>query len=72
VAAAATIGLITLFLKSVLQSGRLAAIMAFVLALQYGYIFVVLQLQDSALLVGSIGLFVVLAVIMYFSRRIKW
>ncbi|MFT3675913.1 MAG: cell envelope integrity protein CreD [Chitinophagaceae bacterium] len=72
VAAAATIGLITLFLKSVLQSGKLAAVMALVLALQYGYIFVVLQLQDSALLVGSIGLFVVLAVIMYFSRRIKW
>lgn len=71
-AASATIGLITWFLSSVLSSVSLAAVMALVLALQYTYIFVILQLQDTALLFGSIGLFVVLAVIMYFSRKIKW
>jgi len=29
-------------------------------------------MQDYALLMGSIGLFVALAVIMYFSRKLEW
>ncbi|HBQ59041.1 MAG TPA: hypothetical protein DD671_05300, partial [Balneolaceae bacterium] len=31
-----------------------------------------LQLQDYALLMGSIGLFVVLALVMYLTRHIDW
>jgi inner membrane protein len=38
----------------------------------YGFLFVILQLQDYALLLGSIGLFVILAVVMYLSRNIDW
>jgi inner membrane protein len=33
---------------------------------------VLIQLQDNSLLFGSIGLFVLLAIIMYFRRRIIW
>ncbi len=40
--------------------------------LLYLYLYVVLQLEDLALLIGSIGLFIVLAVIMYVSRKINW
>ncbi len=40
--------------------------------LVYGFVFVVLQLQDYALLIGSLGLLVVLATVMYLSRRINW
>ncbi|MDR2840574.1 MAG: cell envelope integrity protein CreD [Paludibacter sp.] len=38
------------------------------------YLFVgfILQLEDIALLIGSVGLFVILAVIMFFSRKIQW
>jgi len=43
-----------------------------VLALVYGFVFVVLQLQDYALLVGSLGLVVVLAAVMFLSRNINW
>ncbi|RZK43835.1 MAG: hypothetical protein EOO59_22165, partial [Hymenobacter sp.] len=43
-----------------------------VLALVYGFVLVVLQLQDYALLVGSLGLVLVLAVVMYLSRNINW
>jgi inner membrane protein len=42
------------------------------LAVIYGFIFTILQLEDLALLVGSIGLFLVLAVIMIWSRRVNW
>ena len=72
IAAVATIGLITWFVRGILTSGRLSAILAAVLLLMYTYVFTILQLQDYALLFGSIGLFITLAVIMYFSRKFKW
>jgi inner membrane protein len=33
---------------------------------------VVLQLEDVALLIGSIGLFGILGIIMFVSRKINW
>ncbi|NLF42837.1 MAG: cell envelope integrity protein CreD, partial [Bacteroidales bacterium] len=38
----------------------------------YLFLFTILQLQDYALLTGSIGLFVILAIVMRLSRQIKW
>lgn len=38
----------------------------------YAFLFTILQLHDYALLVGSIGLFIILAIIMRASRQIKW
>lgn len=72
IASIATIGLIGWFAKSILISGRLSGILAAVLVLMYTYVFTILQLQDYALLLGSIGLFITLAIIMYFSRKIQW
>jgi inner membrane protein len=72
VAAIATIGLIGWFLTGVLHSGRLSIILSAVLVLVYSYVFTILQLQDYSLLIGSIGLFVTLAIIMHFSRKINW
>lgn len=72
VSAVATIGLITWFIKSILSSSRLTIILSFVLLLVYSYVFTILQLQDYALLLGSIGLFITLAIIMHFSKKIQW
>jgi inner membrane protein len=72
VATVATIGLITWFVKGILQSGRSTSLLSVVLILVYSYVFTILQLQDYSLLLGSIGLFLTLAVIMYFSRKIQW
>jgi len=36
------------------------------------FIFTTIQVQDYALLIGSIGVFVILAFVMYFSRKIDW
>jgi inner membrane protein len=71
IAAASTIGLISWFVKSILSSGKLTTVLSFVLLVMYTYIFTLLQLQDYALLFGSIGLFIMLAVVMYFSKRIN-
>ena len=72
VAALATIGLIAWYVRSILRSSKMSLFVGFLLALQYGFIFTLIQLQDYALLMGSIGLFITLAVVMYFSRKIKW
>jgi len=72
IATIATIGLIAWFAKSILVSGRLSGILSMVLVLMYSYVFTILQLQDYSLLFGSIGLFITLAIIMYFSRKIQW
>ena len=53
--------------------GRLRALlMTAVLAVLYGYLYVLLQLEDYALLLGSVGLFLILALVMFLTRRIDW
>ncbi len=64
--------LVSGYCASVLASFARAAIVAFVLALLYAYLHVVLVNQDYALLLGSLGLFVMLAIIMFVTRKIKW
>jgi len=72
VAGIATIGLVAWYVGSVMRSSKLALFISFVLAIVYSYIFTIIQLQDYSLLMGSIGLFIALAIIMYFSRKLKW
>ena len=72
IAAAATIGLITIYAHSIFKSGIQTGILAFILCLLYVFLYVILQLEDIALLVGSIGLFTILGVIMFISRKITF
>jgi inner membrane protein len=72
IAGSATIGLVGWYVGSILKSSKLALFISFVLAVVYSYIFSIIQLQDYALLMGSIGLFVALGIIMYFSRKLEW
>ena len=72
IASIATIGLITVYTYSIfknkIQTGGLAAM----LCMLYIFLYVVLQLEDIALLIGSVGLFIILGIIMFFSRKINW
>ena len=72
IGATATVGLITLYAKGHFKTWRIAAVFAGVLSALYGFIFILVQLEDTALLLGSIGLFLVLALVMYASRKINW
>jgi len=72
VAAVATIGLITWYVGSMLRSGKMSTFIGAQLSVQYGFVYTLIQLQDYALLMGSVGLFITLALVMYFSRKIKW
>lgn len=71
-AAIATILLITFYAKSHFKNFKTASVFAAVLTSLYGFIFILIRLEDTALLVGSIGLFIVLALVMYASRKINW
>ena len=70
VAAAAIAGLVSAYARSVLSSGRRAALLGALLVALYGYLFVLLRLQDHALLAGALGLVVVLACVMWLTRRL--
>jgi inner membrane protein len=72
IGASSTIGLITLYAKGHFKTWRIASVFAVVLSALYGFIFILIQLEDTALLLGSIGLFLVLAAVMYASRKINW
>lgn len=72
VASIATVGLVTTFIASLLKNKKAAALFAGILSIFYTFIFVIIQLEDFALMVGSIALFVIIAVLMYFSRKINW
>ncbi|MGH1366371.1 MAG: cell envelope integrity protein CreD [Calditrichia bacterium] len=66
------IGLITAYTRSVLGDKLQTIVIAGVLLLLYGYLYIVLQLEDFALLMGSLMLFIVLSVVMYLTRKIDW
>lgn len=72
IATVATVLLITLYSKSMLRSGKTAGILATVLSTLYGLIFMLINLEETALLFGSIGLFVLLAIVMYLSRKVDF
>ncbi|HUQ66585.1 MAG TPA: cell envelope integrity protein CreD [Flavitalea sp.] len=67
-----TIALIAWFVKGILGSLGSTGILSLTLLLIYTYVFTILQLQDFSLLLGSLGLFISLAVIMKYSKKIEW
>lgn len=72
IASVATIGLISWYSKYLLRQGNKVFILILILSVLYAYIFTILQMEDLALLVGSIGLFLALAITMYLSRNTDW
>ena len=72
IAAVATVSLISLYAKSHFNTGKIAGLFAAVLGSLYAFNYVLISLEDTALLVGSVALFIVLAIAMYASRKINW
>lgn len=72
VSALATLLLIAGYVKAILKSEALTYFIVAVLTILYSFIFIIIQLQDFALLIGSIGIFIILGLTMYYSRKIDW
>ena len=71
-AAGATTLLICFHSVKMLKSGGRTFIVAGLLAAIYGFLYVALQLQDYALLLGTGGLFAALALVIWLTRNIDW
>jgi len=72
IASVATIALITTYANSIFRDRKPTVILAVILAGLYGFLYTVLQLEDIALLIGSIAMFLILGIIMFISRKINW
>lgn len=72
VAAIMTISLISLYSRFILATKKGAAFIAIALTIIYSYLLIVLNLETLALLLGSILLFVLLAILMFMTRNLNW
>ena len=73
--ALASLGVVALvwgYARAVFDEASRSAIVGSVLSLLYGFLFVLLAAQDYSLLMGSLGLFLVLASVMFFTRDVDW
>ena len=72
VSAGASVVLIAGYSRSVLRGARGAAAMAALLVGLYLFLYLVLQAEDYAMLAGALGLWIVLAAIMFLTRHVDW
>lgn len=72
ISALAIIILITAYSQSIFKDRKQTFFMGLFLTLLYTFLYVVIQLEDMAFLLGSIGLFIALAAVMYTSRNVNW
>lgn len=71
-AAVASSLLIVGYSISILHSYARAGSIAALLAAEHSVLYVVLRMEDFALLAGTTALFVVLAAVMFFTRNVDW
>jgi inner membrane protein len=64
--------MIGLYARTILGNLKQALVLVLILCFTYTFVFVTLQLQDYALLIGSIGLTLILAFTMYITRKVNW
>jgi inner membrane protein len=71
-ASTAIVGLVGAYSQAILRRRALALTVAAGVAGLYGYLYVLLMSEDSALLIGSLGLFAILAAVMFVTRNVDW
>jgi inner membrane protein len=72
IAAGATVGLLSLNAGWIFNSRAQGLRALAVFSLLYGLIYMLLRMQEDALLIGAIASFVAVAAAMYLTRKIDW
>ncbi len=72
VASIAVVGMVAGYSVVVLHHIRRALFVVAAVSLLYAYLYILLMNEDYALLIGSVGLFLILAAIMYATRGVDW
>jgi inner membrane protein len=70
--AAAIVAQSGLYSLAVLRSRRHAAVFSGLLVMLYGFLYVVLGLENWSLLVGAVALFIALSAVMFATRNVDW
>ena len=70
-ASAATILMTTAYFYSLIKQKLATFVLAGIMIILYAFLYIILQIEDFALLFGSIFLFVILGVIMFVSNKIN-
>ena len=71
-AALATGGMLALYIGTVLRNRRMGLLMLGVLLATYGLLYMILQLEDYALLAGALVGFAALTAVMFATLRVDW
>lgn len=71
VVSAMTIALVSCFVMGLTKNIKAAILSTIILAVEYGLIIVLVYMGSMALLIGSLSLFVLIAVAMYFTLKLK-
>lgn len=72
ISSVAIVTMIALYAISMFKSKQITLLLIAILIGIYCFLFTTLQLADYALLLGSIGLTIILALAMYYTRNINW
>lgn len=72
IASLATIGLIVMYSAKILMARSRTFIMGGMLVILYAFLYILLQMEQYSLLLGSAALFFVLASVMYLTRNVNW
>jgi len=72
IAAAALTCMMSLYARSLLETWTRSAYMGLVMALLYLIMYLTLNAEDWALLIGSIAAFVITGVVMFLTRKLDW
>jgi len=72
ISSTATIALISLYASTFLREWKLTLLFTLILGVFYTFIFIIIQEHDYSLLLGSTGLFIIIGMLMFFSRNINW
>ncbi len=71
IALIAIVTLISAYIKGITGKFKLAMVIGGMLSLLYIFLYFILLSEDNALLIGSVGLFLILATVMYYSRNLN-
>jgi inner membrane protein len=72
VASGACVGLVAFYVGNVLRSMKWGLVFGGLLGAMYGFLYVILQSEDYALLLGALLLFAALTIVMIMTRRVDW
>ena len=72
IASIMTIGMIVVFMASIAKDKKAALGIGILLAVLYSFVYVLLQLESYALLVGSVGIFIIVGIAMFATQKIEW